>query len=188
MKYHQLKPNHTYDVVNDGVTNNIDIRFTTADKQHLYAVEHPFVLIDTDTGQTLRVSVAAQFVEVFRKMTVSQALAEGYELFGIADQDYQTTKQIKLEFDDFHKDGYTLFLFDKEPRYYGISPEELRDFVIESYHGDGDFSGDDTEDVDNEATKHLPMFTEMAEKINKEIFSSKPLWRLTNIQLVPDGE
>jgi hypothetical protein len=117
------------------------------------------------------------------QMTVSQAIAAGYEYYGFDGRDFQHLHNVAdVSEEDFNNDEIIL-LAEKEASYTTIDPKYLAEIIADhmaSAHSDE--TGDDTDDV-YEIVKALD-FTEAANKVNQAL-ESKWHRKLTDIQLIP---
>lgn len=116
------------------------------------------------------------------KITIKEALAQGYEHAGRNTGGFQRYSQIKeLQENELLEEEW--FVVDKEKNHPGIDAESLKDLIVN--HIDGDWY-DRTHDDDSTIPDALHDLdaTAWADEINKSlevIWSSK----LTKIQLVP---
>lgn len=125
------------------------------------------------------------------KLTIKQAIAEGYTLCGVDGPEYQSLTRIEdLTSDeilfDYTGKGRRLLLANKEPRIHTTSAKDLMDQAIDDYYNDEDFSQDDTGEIDRAIRKEKELFEEFATKLNA-IYATKGIYMLTKIELVPDG-
>jgi len=124
------------------------------------------------------------------KLTIKEAIKEGYTLCGEDGREWQSLTRIEDLTDDeiveTNSKGKKLVLADKEPRVHVVSAKDLRDQAIDDYYNDEDFSQDDSMDIEHLFQKELPLFEEYAAKLNA-IYAKKEVWILTKIELVPNG-
>lgn len=125
-----------------------------------------------------------------KQLTKTQAIAEGYTLYGEDDQSFQSLMNLKdlsdEDFAELQDAGIVLVLANKEPETFKIDVNDVRCFVIDSYKDSDGFHIDDTNEIDRIVDKMKPLLEEMTQRINREIYGERPLYMLTNIQLVPD--
>jgi len=117
-----------------------------------------------------------------KKLSIKQALEQGYEFCGWANETYQRLKKIEdLDDSDFLPvDNDYLVLAEKEPFYAAVDAEGLIEYCHDQYH---DQTNDDDYDDSDDSIKELILdFKELATKVNEKL-KSKPHWRLTKIQL-----
>lgn len=120
------------------------------------------------------------------KLTVSEAIAEGYIFFGYETDGFGTIHRIeKMNEADFEIGP--LFLAEKESYYSpSISAESISELLAEQlWSSAGDETGDDTDDV-YDIVKALD-FTAVAEMINASL-AHKKYYKLTKIQLIRDAK
>lgn len=125
------------------------------------------------------------------KLTIKQALAEGYTLCGEDGLEWQSLMHIEELTDDeiveTNSRGKRLVLASKEPKVHMTSPKNLMDQAIDDYYNNDDFSNDDTGEIDHAIRANQELFEEFATKLN-EIYATKKVWLLTKIELIPNGD
>lgn len=117
------------------------------------------------------------------KLTVKEALEQGYVYFGKDNGEFQFVHRIECISEADFEDGPQL-LAEKESYYSpSISPEEIAETLADViWNQCGDETGDDTDDV-YDIVKSLD-FSAAANLIN-EALKGKKYYKLTNIQLIP---
>lgn len=123
-------------------------------------------------------------MEANQKLTVKEALEQGYEKCGYDGRDFQRLMQIsELSPEDFESNyGGKLVLSSNEPNYVTIDKSEIMDFLIDRYFDES--PDDDLADI-------TACFDEQTEKIERfvsemnDIFRQKEWFYLTTIELVP---
>lgn len=122
-----------------------------------------------------------------QKLTVSEAIAQGYKSCGYPDGEFQYLKKLdKLTEQDFNdEDKGPLVLAEKEPYHTpSIKPEDIADMLADHMDSNnGDNTGDDTSDV-YDIIKELD-FTATAEMINKAL-EKKKYYKFTDIEVIPN--
>lgn len=122
------------------------------------------------------------------KLTISEALAEGYTLCGYSGRDYQSLMNVAdMTKADFEQSEGKIVLAEKEPMHHKIGPDALIEFAVEDYFNNDEFSIDDTNDMEDLMKKNKSMFDEFAEKLNV-IYREKDFYRITDIELIPNDE
>lgn len=118
------------------------------------------------------------------KLTVKEALEQGYIYFGQDKGEFQHLHSIENISDADFELG-PVMLTEKEPYHTPtISSEAIAELLADYVScWNGDETGDDTDDV-YEIVNGLD-FTEAAKKIN-EALKNKKYYKLTNIQLIPN--
>jgi len=118
------------------------------------------------------------------KLTVKEALEQGYVYFGKDQGEFQHLHNIEFVTDADFEFG-PLMLAEKESYYTpSVSPEEVAETLADIVYSQcGDETGDDTDDV-YDIIKALD-FTDAAERINNALLNKK-YYKLTNIQLIPN--
>ena len=120
------------------------------------------------------------------KLTLKEAIQQGYTHYGHEDQEWQTVNELH---DDLFKDGDieagdldSLVLFDKKSRCPSVDPKRIGE-ILSGVIGDDD-SEECMRDDDcvYDTVKELD-FTETANMINKALEKHK-YWMITNIKLV----
>jgi len=128
---------------------------------------------------------------VLDKLTIKEAIKEGYTLCGQDGEVWQTVIRIEDLTDNeiirINSRGKKLVLADKTPRIHTISAKDLREYVIDDYYNNDNFSQDDSMEIEHLFQKELPIFEEFAIKLNA-IFAKREVWTLTKIELVPNGD
>lgn len=120
------------------------------------------------------------------ELTVSQAIAQGYTLYGYADRDYQSLYNLAdIQPQDFEYAPQSLVLAGSEPQYMSIDGESIWDFVQDSVLANSEIC-DDTDDIAALLKSEID-WEEIAQKINTAL-QKKPYYFLTQIKLVPDPD
>lgn len=117
------------------------------------------------------------------KLTVKEALKQGYAYFGKDQGEFQHLHSIEVITEADFEDGPQM-LAEKESYYSpSISPEEIAETLADIMSNQcGDETGDDTDDV-YDTVKALD-FTAAVNIIN-EALKHKKYYKLTTIQLIP---
>lgn len=119
------------------------------------------------------------------KLTVSQALEQGYTQCGYDNTDFQHLMQIKdLCADDFERSNNIILVADTKENYVAIDKQDIMDLLLDRY-------ADESPDDDNYDINSC--FEEQSEKIEafvyamNEVYAKKPWYYLCHsIQLIPD--
>lgn len=114
-----------------------------------------------------------------KKLTVKQAIEEGYSHWGYKDREYQYAQNLEDIVDDDFNTDETLVLFEKEPFYRSISASEIQDLIFD-YMYDNDETSDDTDFMDDRFSESD--FKPLSDLINKKL-SDYPYYFLTDIEL-----
>lgn len=124
------------------------------------------------------------------KLTIKQALDSGYTLYGVDGLEFQNLHALNgltdEEILDGQEDNEFYVLAEKQPEYFTITAKDLMDYAIDNYY-DSEVAGmDDTTIIKDLIIKESEMFEQLVIKLN-EIYKSRSTWRLTDIQLIPEG-
>lgn len=126
-----------------------------------------------------------------KKMTVSQALAEGYTHWGYDNGEFQHLSLLEDITDDdfkagpaFERCGY-IVLAQKEPYHLSITGKGICDIITDDICSQDNYK-DDSGTIED-ALHEMPEWNAFAEKINA-VLKQHPYWYLTEIQLVPDEQ
>jgi len=115
------------------------------------------------------------------QLTISQAIAEGYEKCGYNGRDWQHLMNIsEMMPEDFDS---TIVLAEKIPNHYLTDWTDFRDTALDGYFG-AEHQEDDFNGVQGDLNQFKTEFTALSEKVN-EYFKTRPWWKLTNIKLIP---
>lgn len=117
------------------------------------------------------------------KLTVKEAIEQGYEYAGIDTGDYGRLLNIADLADEFESNR--IWIAEKDANYFTISGEDLKEIIADQIVNDYcDRSGnDDGDNVHKEIMDSIDV-TAIRESINK-VFE-KHWWRmLTNIEIIP---
>jgi len=118
------------------------------------------------------------------KLTVKQALEQGYEYCAFNVQDWGHVIEITdLTPEDFEDErGYVLC--DKQPTQYAISDSQIEDSIVEHIDCQDEFNDEDSELSGIALEGCDDLLKQLTDKINKNL-SVKKFWFQTKIQLVP---
>lgn len=119
-----------------------------------------------------------------KKLTVKEAIDQGYIYFGQDKGEFQHLHRIENISDADFEFG-PIMLAEKDSYYTpSISSEEIAETLADIVYSQcGDETGDDTDEV-YDIVKALD-FTDAAERINNALVKKK-YYKLTNIQLIPN--
>ncbi len=120
------------------------------------------------------------------KMTISEAIKEGYTHYGRADNGFVRIQELNddIPTTDFN---HKLVLAEKQSFSPSVADNFLRELIaVQVYDHVGDSTGDDDPSFAYDEVYALD-WSQMTAKIN-DILSSHKYYKLTNIQLVPDGQ
>lgn len=115
------------------------------------------------------------------KLTVKEALEQGYTYYGYKDLDEQSIKKLDRPYGiDFEK-GVAV-LAEKGSSTYSIAGGTIRELVSDHILAQDEFSDEDAElcDLADKAT----LYDALADEINS-LMSTKKFWFLTDIELIP---
>lgn len=119
------------------------------------------------------------------KLTVKEAIEQGYTLCGYDDKDYQSLRSIdSLTDEDF--DAGKIMVAEKEPMNIEVDADSISDYLadwVTSIYGEN--SGDDSQDLYDEIRELN--FDAITAEINSKI-ANHPLFHLEEIELVKSGQ
>ena len=121
-----------------------------------------------------------------KKITVKEALKQGYTLCGYEDLEMQGLKNIdNLDEEDFEPHGY-LCVANKESNSASISAAEVIEWLTDRYYDTEGNPDDDTHDIELCFKEKTDIIEEFVSKMN-EVFQKKKWWFLdSDLRLVPD--
>lgn len=123
------------------------------------------------------------------KLTVKEALEQGYTKCGYANESWQSVLDIseltELDFNRIHRSH--LVLFSKDEYHPSISAEQIKDLIADTVSDThGQDTGDDTDNVyDTLQAIELSQFESLVNHINEKL-SEHVYWKGTDIQLIPN--
>lgn len=113
------------------------------------------------------------------KITVKEAVEQGYNLFGYKDREFQQLQTLEDIIQEDFDTGEVLVLAEKNPRYRSISAAEIQELVFD-YMYDIDEMADDTDFMHHNFT--TTDFKPLSDLIN-ERFSKITYYFLTDIEI-----
>lgn len=117
------------------------------------------------------------------KLTIKQALEQGYEYCAYNVQDWGTVINLKdLMLEDFEDErGYVLC--DKQPTNYTVSADDIENMITEHIDCQDEFNDEDGE-LSGIALKDCDdLIKQISDKINSNL-SAKNFWFATKIELI----
>jgi hypothetical protein len=122
-----------------------------------------------------------------KKITVKEALKQGYTLCGYEDLEMQGLKNIdNLEEEDFEPHHGYLCVANKQSNSASISSEEVIEWLTDRYYDTEGNPDDDTHDMELCFKEKTEIIEEFVSKMN-EVYSQKKWWFLdSDLRLVPD--
>lgn len=113
------------------------------------------------------------------QLTVSQAKAQGYTLFGEPSHEWHHLTPI----DDFYpKEGKKVFLAEKEPEIFKFGNEEIRELLSDTIgENESEATGRDTDCIYDAIIK---IDFSHAANLIKQVLEKHPTYKLTDIELI----
>lgn len=119
-----------------------------------------------------------------KKLTIKQAIDQGYTRFGIAHQRFQRIQNLGIDKPDFNR---WIVLFSKEPMDIQIEEDFIKDLLADAlYDHVGDITGDDDPQYAYDGVMKIDCLS-VVNQINK-ILEGHKYYTLTDTQLIPEPE